>query len=575
PVLGGDPQLAYHFALLWIGRLVCRFLLDLKSSRFSGSSPTRTHRRVLLASLIAFACAGVLAAVQVLPSAEYTQRSDRAVIASRLSAWSKIAEELRSSPDPSPAAGKAASPLGAAAETSLASLDTIPYQFSIGWWRLGELLWPNFGGRPFPRNQRWMEAVPAEGRLWCPSLYQGLIPLLMALAGLRFIPARGRFSAGSRVFLSWTVLLAVLLSMGWYGLGWWLRELRIAGGDGIAPPVGGLYWILVTLAPGYAHFRYPAKWFTFVAFGIALLSAIGTTELLRSRRFRRRLTRLLAGTAIASLVVFVPWMVFRERWIFWFAQTDPHPIFGPLDAIGAHRIAAVGMTQALLVAAALATVLRLSRPSRRRRRLIGVAIVVLTAVDLAIANGWLVVTTPPSFQQETPLITELPEIPDARTGESADCCDAIPLRIDRRLDWFPRRWRFSSSDNRLRDWLRWEQATLAPKRHLLCPPLSPERRRAAVVESFGTMLAADYLDVLLLAAADAPARSDKPLWFDDLVGAAVRLRPSRDQSVPASQQQAGDAASAAPSSWKRTALTWEGEPIDVLRRAPLPHAFLV
>ncbi|GAB6165240.1 hypothetical protein JCM19992_12400 [Thermostilla marina] len=563
PVLGGDPQLVYHFALLWFGRLLCRFLLDHGKKRAPGTASRQARGSVLLAASAAFACAGLLAAVQILPSAEYARRSDRAVIASRLSVWSNISHLSGGrgtdvSSDHSDAADLAhADPF--------VRLETIPYQFSVGWWRLGELIWPNFGGKPFPRNQRWMEALPAEGRLWCPSLYQGVVPLVLALAGLQFMVGRGRASSSARVFLSWMVLLAILLSMGWYGAGWWLRELGVTQGDGISPPVGGLYWLLVTFAPGYAQFRYPAKWFTFASFGIALLSATGTTELLRNRLFRRRVMRTAAGAAVASLIVLVPWMLLRERLFFQFAQADPHPIFGPLDAIGAHRIATWGVIHSLVILTAFAVILAQGPRLGGYRRLIGVSVIVLTAVDLAQANGWLVVSTPRALREESSILTKIADSPALSAMEAGDDRDDMPLRIDRPFDWFPRRWRYRSSDDRLAEWLRWEQATLAPKQHLCARPHFSAKGRPAVVESFGTMLSAEYLDVLLLATADSPGAGEKPSWFDDLVGTAVRLRPSVTPFEPATASHA----------WDQIMFEWDDAPIDASLRAPPPHAFLV
>ena len=104
--------------------------------------------------------------------------------------------------------------------------------------------------------------MPADASYWTPSLYMGLLPLLIGLSGwsLRSGNARQRW-------LSWIVLLATLASFGWYGLGWLSSEIYylFAGQPpaGVLPgaPVGGLYWLMVVLPsrlrilplPGQTH----------------------------------------------------------------------------------------------------------------------------------------------------------------------------------------------------------------------------------------------------------------------------------------------------------------------------------
>ena len=116
-----------------------------------------TSRPALLA--IAAAMGLALSAVQVLPSMEFTARSDRIP--------SPIGDRLLGHIEP-----------GTHAEHT--------YDFSVGPWRLAEFVWPNLSGRQFPVHRRWLEVIPAEGRIWTPSLYMGLLPLLLALAAMRF-----------------------------------------------------------------------------------------------------------------------------------------------------------------------------------------------------------------------------------------------------------------------------------------------------------------------------------------------------------------------------------------------------
>ena len=63
--------------------------------------------------------------------------------------------------------------------------------------------------------------LPAEGRTWTPTLYLGLLPVL-----LRRSRAFGCWSGDSRErWLSWLVLIFTLASFGFYGLGWLVLEV--------------------------------------------------------------------------------------------------------------------------------------------------------------------------------------------------------------------------------------------------------------------------------------------------------------------------------------------------------------
>ena len=59
------------------------------------------------------------------------------------------------------------------------------YRFSVAPWRLVEMLWPNVSGRTFPQNHRWLSAAGAEDRIWTPSLYLGILPLLLGIGTWR------------------------------------------------------------------------------------------------------------------------------------------------------------------------------------------------------------------------------------------------------------------------------------------------------------------------------------------------------------------------------------------------------
>ena len=62
---------------------------------------------------------------------------------------------------------------------------------------------------------------------------------------------------------------------------------------------GGFYWWLATVLPGFRQFRFPAKFFTFTALGIAALAGAGWDN--GCARAQRRVTILFALVVLSSL----------------------------------------------------------------------------------------------------------------------------------------------------------------------------------------------------------------------------------------------------------------------------------
>jgi hypothetical protein len=491
-VLGGDPQMAYNAGLLAAFYAVLLWRSDRASTIAPGGSrglelepgsggpaepPASAggydradgggnrwsclcrHRLLLLtaAALVGLA----LSAVQVLPSMELTAHSDRipAEIGGRL--------------------------LGRA-EPGTHSEHT--YHFSVGPWRLAEYLWPNVGGRQFPVHRRWLEAIPAEGRIWTPSLYMGLLPLLLALAAMRL-----RRSHPRDRWLSWSVVLAVAASFGWYGLGWLIHEVRFAaGGDPAGPglagePFGGLYWLMTLVLPGYACFRYPAKLLVVAALGLSVLAARGFDHVLAdpSTRFRRRLL-WLGGLSLGGAVVA---LAIRPFWSAWLGGVQPDPLLGPLDTTAAANDLLRAFLQTAVLCGAFWWLLRLAAS---RVRWVPVAVLLLTAVDLAVANRWLVVSALVRQGKGQSEVAEVLREEQSRRNEQG------PYRVFRQMRrrdpdqvWLPPSWTLKSSRRRLSEAVQWDRNSLWPKYNL--------GDRISLVEVPGTMMLHDYQQYLSVA----------------------------------------------------------------------------
>lgn len=469
-ILGGDLQLAYHVGMLaalygWLARTSERSL---------------ARSTVLLSGGLILA--GLLSAVQVLPSTQWSARSERAATDHPRSLW-----ELHRPGDPV---------AGIFGEPAPHSHHEHVYDFSVGPWRWLEFVWPNIGGRMFPEHHRWMAALPAEGRVWSPSLYLGLITLLAAAAAFslkRAADARTRW-------LSWMTLFGIAGSLGIYGLSWLWQEVThdLFGADPQQPPlfgaVGGLYWLMTVVLPGYVQFRYPAKWMVFASLGLSLLAAQGWDKLFEQPP--RWLRSCAIGLVGLSIVLGVG-VRFTGKWLQ--GAPDEFP-FGPLIVAGAMKDVSWGALQCgILSAVALVLVAR-----RRAWPWSPTIAVLLTAIDLCVAHGWMISTTPQAtFDQPIAISEDAPAMPIQRVYR------ATPhMSIDDE--------KLPPSAQRLTELSIWERATLAEKIGL------GERRNVANMTT--TLEPTDLAQVWQqIDRVDAPVAALRMLGIDGRLDPAPRL----------------------------------------------------
>ncbi len=502
--LGGDPQAAYHAgllaalyaALLWRAerRDAKRYdtqdaCSDIASAQDGLHTRGRAWARNRFALLTAAAvAAGTLSAVQILPSIEWTRHSARAAFQSPRSIYEIPTHLARDSNHASIRDGLLGAPAHGTHHEHI-------YHFSIAPWRLPEYVWPNFSGRLFPTNRRWTNAIPAEGRVWTPSLYMGLLPFILALWCWRL-----RGGTAHIRLVSWMSLLAILASFGWYGAGWLIHEFRYsllgAKADDvlIGQPVGGLYWLLVTGLPGYAYFRYPAKLLVIASLGLSVLAGRGLDRLFKNGPGSLR--RILFVLACVSLVATLATFTIGAQWSRWMAsETAPvDALFGPIDATGSLSDLRIAFLHTTLLCIAIYCLLSWARHSGRIK--IAFLLVTVTAFDLAIANGWMIPTAPiRHWQDSSHFASKIQE------GEAGDR-DAEPFRVYRGTaqSWFPSTWAKSSSTDRQRQGLAWDVDTVYPKHHL--------RTGLPLVESYGTLSSHDYQTLLNVARRRGPKRPD-------------------------------------------------------------------
>jgi len=502
-VLGGDIQAAYHGALLAAAWIALRLFLRRDDSREQpseggshaaasgeeaaevGQAPTESRPSqqtddnqtagtprcprpaVAWIGLIVLAAAvGLgLSAVQWLPSWEAAAHSTRA-------RWT-YAERL-------------------AGRTSAETYSDDVYHFSVGPWRWTEFLLPNVYGRQFPVHHRWLDALPAEGRVWTPSLYFGLPGLLAAMTVV--FARRSRRRDAVEIFAAAAAATALLGACGWFGPVWFAQQCGLTGE--LSPPLGGVYWLL-SLLPGYGQFRYPAKLLTVAALGLSILAAKGFDDWLSGRRpLKRRSLAVLAGAGIVGCLA---WWAMKS-WFLAAAEAVPaDPVFGPLDAAGAWGDTLSAFVHLALAAAALLLILpwqtangedsagnnspgagpcRSATPSGeggapwRASSWRCCLLLALAAVDLAAAQRWMIVGVPAA------LIEPVPKREDS----------GVPPRLAAPESYLDPRWREQSSADRLAEVARRHGELLRPNLNLTA--------RVAVVSGEGALVCADFADEL-------------------------------------------------------------------------------
>lgn len=553
-VLGGDPQTAYHCVLIGgliaIGQVIWEFSRHVASDRAGlRSALFFTGRNLARLGLVSLAAFG-LAAVQIIPTAVYIPRTERYLLATAK------AEEKESQAVPrilplSLSSGNDTCPPQArpwwkqVAELERQRYQKIVYDFSTPLYRWLELVWPNFGGRPLPYHTRWLGAFVEEGRWWVPSLYMGFFTVALALFAMKFWPNRRpglarqagdatgphvgqkRAAAGygqrrpgdgppesqpfdaARIALTWMALVSGLAALGWYGPAGMLTEIlkqitRVeASCETPAPPVGGLYWLLLQILPRYALFRYPSKWLIFASLAIACLAGIGLDRLLRrdpakAGRVIRRVLMAMAAIAVLSSSLAALLTFENGRWL----RFAVDPLFGPFR----HDFAILELLVGGASLGGLAVVTGVAFRYVPRNHWSAV-IVAFTAVDLLAHNGWMVFAVRPP------------------TKDAGLCVGRPPQR--HWITWchYPEEWERTSSARRLQEICDWEY------RHSLFGWSMLSAR--SPLENYGTLMPAEawVLLGLLRGWLNRHDRTEPPEAWLELLGVAAKTSSEENEGI--------------------------------------------
>jgi len=430
-ILGGEPQMALHVLLL-----TPLFYIFAGKTNYGKSPSTkvpklRVLKRIVIAGTIMFG----LAAIQIMPTYQWSKNADRNMRSASRSTFEWITDR----------AGGNDLPSNIFQGGSTAEHHGQLYQFSLAPWQLAELALPNVTGTLYPQRHRWTFLFKDNPRTWYPGIYQGILPLLFALS----IFGLGKNAKHKQ--LSRLTLFTILASLGSFGIGWIITAL--SGAKPVASETGGVYWFLCNLVPGYIQFRYPAKWFVIASLLIAVLAGIGLDD--KGTESQRRKTIFSWSMAGLCAVLLTCYPLIGQILTKNLEQTPPDSFLGPAVSAGVKRDFFFAACQPLLIIMGFILTTKLLR----QKAITTTLILAILACDLLIANAWIFSSAPAFYWDSLSPIEQ----------RVRDTTKKTPSRIYRaRMSrWNPPSFAKESSAQRQQDALKWDRQSLRPRMHLL------------------------------------------------------------------------------------------------------------
>ncbi|MFT5527045.1 MAG: hypothetical protein ACI9HK_005027, partial [Pirellulaceae bacterium] len=198
---------------------------------------------------------------------------------------------------------------------------------------------------------------------------------------------------------------------------------------------------------------YPAKMFLLASL---LFSMLAGRQWSRIRDLPHRgWLWISAAVAVTSLLLLVGVAVIPLT-----SLTIPIPrggsLFGPFDAAGCWRDILFSLSQTMLISAAIFFAIRW----HWQKTISGlpIAALLLTVVDICLANGWMVQLAPQDLWTKKNVLAEI-VVANARPS-------LAPVRIHKSSDWYPPEWSDTGSVTRQAEGVFHDSQTLVPKYNL-------------------------------------------------------------------------------------------------------------
>jgi hypothetical protein len=254
-----------------------------------------------------------------------------------------------------------------------------------------------------------------------------------------------------------------------------------------------------------------------------------------------------------SLAAMLATLAIGPQWSRWMATAPADVPFGPIDAGGSLSDLRIAFLHTTLLCVVMWCLFSWTRQSHRSKT--APILIALTAIDLAIANGWMIPTAPIRHWQDSSYFAN--QILEREAGKSG----TERFRVLRGTQgWFPSSWAKSGSTDRQQEGLKWDVDTMFPKFHL--------RTGLSLVESSGTLSSHEYQALLNVARRRGPKRpegvSEPHSALMDALAAKYILSPEGFQ-YPGTRQIDSQGVKDAPPN----AVLWLNE--DYLPRAWVVH----
>jgi len=486
-LLGGDPQAVVHLIIVL---LVCWLILP-RSPRHA-STPSRLPLKTLLVTLsYVAAITTALTAIQLLPTLEWSQRSERNMRSSSQTIFQWATDNLKNNDFENEVI---------APKTTNHNHSQRVYKFSLPPWQLAELALPNVSGKLYPERNHWTFLFPDSQSIWFPTIYQGIIPLLLAISVMTLRRRKDTIAA----MLSWVFIFTLFAALGTFGLGWLWNQ--IVPTTAISPTNFSLYWLLTNTIPEYIDFRYPAKWFVLTSLMLSLLASRGWDQFVQRlpQIWQHVVLRLaILGTVFALIGIgCIP----LSNWIdAKLSGSFSDQFLGPVSASGALRNLFTAPLHAWIASIAGISICIWGIYGRWQKYPWAPTLIsLLIVLDLLIANHWIIVSAPASHWETESAIQRI----------TTDSTSLEPIRIYRARThhWYPPAFAETSSPQRLAEALRWDRQTLRTRLHLLSP--------YQLLDTNASLSSADYESMLRVMRTHGTRRDDG-IKEPDLQGLAL------------------------------------------------------
>lgn len=374
------------------------------------------------------------------------------------------------------------------------------YNFSTHPLSFVSFIWSNVTGRNFPQNTAWFGSVfnYIKSPDWHFTLYAGVIPFLLAILVLRFrlCPVRHVRQNIRIVWLSWLLVITLLGGIGYYGLGWMLTFCFGVPPEQnpVSAPVGGVYWFMQVLIPGYIQFRYAPKLLTFAACPMAMLAGYGFDLLLLNLaqktinshsttsdhlQLLKRFNRFAIGIIVLSILLLFPASM-QSEWNHLITKIPAGEFNGPFQPNLAQKQVLGSLIQTILVLFSVLLLLRYR--THIPATLFSVILLGVVATDLYIAcRPTLFSMDRSQYYKNCPEFLKQIERPD----------DFMPIRIHLNVK-SPPRWQWESSPNRETEFRIHERRLMQMQYHYDAPRNRFDNLPVAKAIESGTMSPYSY-----------------------------------------------------------------------------------